>query len=156
MPIGSLLYYILEIKPCGLVSRIRDVEAFWYKTEIKIIYFVPLCLILLVVSDCIHSFFKYQKLRVVLNHCHQTQSKTKKTASFFLRLEADFFFGFKTFPDMLLNFCKSRIYDKVTGLRAFEGQLPYQKYRRPPIVVRLPEIALFWFIRYIFSVYILT
>ena len=34
-------------------SRIRNVEAFWYKTEIKIIYFVPLCLILLIVSDCI-------------------------------------------------------------------------------------------------------
>ena len=42
----------LEIKPCGLGSRIRDLEAFWYKTEIKIIYFVPLCLIVLIVSDC--------------------------------------------------------------------------------------------------------
>ena len=30
---------ILEIKPFGLVSRIRDVEAFWYKTDIKIIVF---------------------------------------------------------------------------------------------------------------------
>ena len=30
-------------------QRIRDVEAFWYKTEIKIIYFVQLCLIL---CDC--------------------------------------------------------------------------------------------------------
>ena len=45
-------YKLLEIKPCGLGSRIRDVEAFRYKTEIKIIYFVPLCLILLIVSDC--------------------------------------------------------------------------------------------------------
>ena len=38
---------ILEIKPCGLGPRIQDivVEAFWYKTEIKIIYFVPLSLI---------------------------------------------------------------------------------------------------------------
>ena len=35
----------LEIKPCGQGSRIRDVEAFWYKAEIRIIYFVPLCLI---------------------------------------------------------------------------------------------------------------
>ena len=26
--------------------------------------------------------------------------------------------------------------DKVTGLRAFEGHLPYQKYQGPPIVVR--------------------
>ena len=31
---------VLEIKPCGLGSRIWDVEAFWYKGEIKIIYFV--------------------------------------------------------------------------------------------------------------------
>ena len=38
---------LLEIKPCGLVSRIRDVEVFRYKTLIKIIYyFMPLCLIL--------------------------------------------------------------------------------------------------------------
>ena len=29
----------------GLGSRIRDVEAFWYKTEIKIIYFVRLCVL---------------------------------------------------------------------------------------------------------------
>ena len=41
-------YFKLEIKPCRLGLRIRDVEAFWYKTEIQIIYFVPLCLI---VSD---------------------------------------------------------------------------------------------------------
>ena len=34
------LYNILEIKTCGLGPRIRDVEAFWYKTEIKIIYVV--------------------------------------------------------------------------------------------------------------------
>jgi len=32
----------LEIKPSGLGSRIRDVEAFWYKTKIEIIYFVQL------------------------------------------------------------------------------------------------------------------
>ena len=34
------------MKPSELGPRIRDVEAFWYKTEIKIIFFVPLCLIL--------------------------------------------------------------------------------------------------------------
>ena len=34
-----------------LVLRIRDVEAFSYKAEIKIIDFVPLCLIVLIVSD---------------------------------------------------------------------------------------------------------
>ena len=37
---------LLEIKPCGLGSRIRDMEALLYNTEIKIIYFVQLCLIL--------------------------------------------------------------------------------------------------------------
>ena len=61
----------LEIKPCGLGSRIRDVEAFWYKTEMKIIYFVPLCLIVLIVSDCMVYpnpkfliFKKYQKINL--------------------------------------------------------------------------------------------
>ena len=29
---------MLEIKPCELGPRIRDVEAFWYKTEVKIVY----------------------------------------------------------------------------------------------------------------------
>ena len=37
------------------------------------------------------------------------------------------------------------ITDKVTGLRAFEEHLPYQKYQGPPIVVRYVclEILLF-------------
>ena len=35
----------LEIKPCELGSRIQ--EAFSYKTEIKIIYFVQLCVIVI-------------------------------------------------------------------------------------------------------------
>jgi hypothetical protein len=39
-------FITIEIKPCGLGPTIRDVEAFWYKMEIKIIYFVPLCLML--------------------------------------------------------------------------------------------------------------
>ena len=39
------MFKILEIKPCGLGPIIRDVKAFWYKTEIKIINFVLLCLI---------------------------------------------------------------------------------------------------------------
>ena len=42
-----LAYTILEIKPYGLGSRIRDVEVFWYKTEIKIINFVFDCV------DCV-------------------------------------------------------------------------------------------------------
>ena len=51
-----IYFYKLEIKPCELLSRIWDMEAFWYKTEIKIIYFVPLCFILLIVYDCIAFF----------------------------------------------------------------------------------------------------
>ena len=41
---------LLEIKSCWLGSRIRDVEAFWYKTEI--IYFLQLFLIGLIACDC--------------------------------------------------------------------------------------------------------
>ena len=37
---------------CRLDPRIQDVEAFWYKTEIKIIYFVLQCLIVSIVSVC--------------------------------------------------------------------------------------------------------
>ena len=33
------IIFKLKIKPLGLGFRIRDVEAFWYKTEIKIIVF---------------------------------------------------------------------------------------------------------------------
>ena len=43
--------YTLEIKPCRLGFSIWDVEAFLYKTEIKTIYLVPMCLIVLIVSD---------------------------------------------------------------------------------------------------------
>ena len=38
----------LEVKPCGFGSRMQDVETFWYKTEIKIVYFVTLGLIVLI------------------------------------------------------------------------------------------------------------
>ena len=41
-------FYTLKIG-----SRIRDVEAFYTKTEIKIIYFVPLFLIVFILFDCI-------------------------------------------------------------------------------------------------------
>ena len=46
-------YLILEIKLCGLCSGNPDLEAFWYKAEIKTIYFVLLCLIVLILSDCL-------------------------------------------------------------------------------------------------------
>ena len=52
---------VLEIKPGGLVPRIWDVEAFWYKTEIKIIYFEPCYLIVcdfMVYSDPKFLIFK--------------------------------------------------------------------------------------------------
>ena len=50
--------------------------------------------IVLDLVDCVwlYSFFKYKKIGSgYLNHCHQTQSKTKKRPHIFLRLEADFF-----------------------------------------------------------------
>ena len=57
-------YSLLEIKPCGLGPRIQNVEAFWYKIEIKIIYFVPLCLIVfdfMVYPDPKFLIFKTKK-----------------------------------------------------------------------------------------------
>ena len=38
------------------LSTGREFKAFWYKTEVKIIYFVPLCLIVLILSDCTYGF----------------------------------------------------------------------------------------------------
>ena len=54
----------LEIKPCGIGSRIRDVKEFGYKTEIKIIYFAPLCLILLIASDCIQGVLAFHDFTI--------------------------------------------------------------------------------------------
>ena len=39
---------------------------------------------------------------------------------------------------------KARFSDKVTGLWAFETQMPFQKYQGPPIVVRLQQQNLFF------------
>ena len=41
--------------------------------------------------------------------------KTEKHLDFFLRLEADFWGDFKTFPPMPLTFVKVGFHDKVTG-----------------------------------------
>ena len=84
-------YGLLEIKLCGLGSRIRDVEAFWYKTEIKIIYFVRLYG--LPSADPKFLIFK-----------------TEKRPHFFLRLKADFFKSTVIMQDICnkfieINFC---------------------------------------------------
>ena len=55
----SMVSYLKELE-----IRIRDVEAFWYKTGIKIIYFVQFCLITLIVYDCMvypdHKFLIFK------------------------------------------------------------------------------------------------
>ena len=106
------------IKPCSLGSRIQDVEAFWYKTEIKIIYFVPLCLNVLIVSDCMVypdpkflifkkiSKIEYQKFRVRVNHTIGHNENSKKTTSFIFWGCRLIFFCFETFPEMSLTFVK--------------------------------------------------
>ena len=74
----ALLHYSsLEIKPWRLGSRIGDVEAFWCKTEIKIIYVVQLCLI---VCDCM----VYPDAKFLI-------PKGKNGLINFLRMEAVFF-----------------------------------------------------------------
>ena len=54
------IYYI-EIKPFWLGSRIRDLKAFWYKTEI--IYFVWLCWLCVIVWFTLTLNFWYLKLK---------------------------------------------------------------------------------------------
>ena len=60
-PKSLLPYYKLEIKPCGLGSRIRDVKAFWYKTVI--IYFVRWCWLCVIVWFTLTLNFLYLKLK---------------------------------------------------------------------------------------------
>ena len=76
-------------RPC---SRIRDVEAFWYKTEIKNIYFLTLCLILWFTMT-LH--FWYLKL---IN-----------SLIFFLRLEADLFWSYFIMQGICNKFIEMRI-----------------------------------------------
>ena len=74
----------LEIKPCGLGPTIQDVEAFWYKTEIKTIYFVPLCLI---VFDCMvypdPNFFIFKTKHYHLEGQANSKKKLQKTRCYF-------------------------------------------------------------------------
>ena len=67
----------LETKPA-----IRDMEAFWNKTEIKIIYFVPLCVIVWLTLTLTFFYLKnmYQKFNIKnlgsgYKPYNQTQSK---------------------------------------------------------------------------------
>ena len=53
-----------------------------------------------------------------------------------MRLEAEFFLALKPSLQCHKTYVKEGFPDKVTGLWAFEGQMPYQKYQGPPIVVR--------------------
>ena len=57
-------------------------------------------------------------------------------ASFFMRLEADFFLALKPSLFCHQTFVKVGFHDKGTGFGAFEEQMPYQKYQQPPILVK--------------------
>ena len=75
-------YLVLEIKPCELGPRIRDVEAFWYKTEINIIYFVPLFFI--VFYFMVYPDPKFLiSFRARVNHAirHNQHNQTQSTQS---------------------------------------------------------------------------
>ena len=95
----KIVGFLLEIKPCGLGSRIRDVEAFWYKTKIKIIYFLRLCVI---VWFTLTLNFWYVKL--------------KNGLIFFLWLEADFFLIPCYHPKHLQQIHWNKIFCNMYGL----------------------------------------
>ena len=73
-----------------------------------------LCAIVLDFVDCVwlHSFFKYQKFRVRVNHCHQIQSKNYKMASFFSVVGGWFFLALKLSPRCHQTFVKVGFPDK--------------------------------------------
>ena len=67
----------------------------------------------------------------------------KNSLNFFLRLEAELFLALKPSPICQLTFVKVWFPDKVTGLWAFETQMPFQKYQGSAIVVRFVHIGKF-------------
>ena len=73
-----------------------------------------LCAIVFDFVDCVwlHSFFKYQKFRVRVNHCHQIQSKNYKMASFFSVVGGWFFLALKLSPRCHQTFVKVGFPDK--------------------------------------------
>ena len=57
-------------------------------------------------------------------------------ASFFSEVGGCFFLALKPSLFCHYTFVKVGFHDKVAGFWAFEEQMPYQKYQRPPISVR--------------------
>ena len=62
--------------------------------------------------------------------------KNKKRPHFFLTSKADVL-ALKPSLQCHWTFVKVGFHDKVTGLWAFEVQVPHQNYQQPPIVVKL-------------------
>ena len=58
-------------------------------------------------------------------------------ASFFSEVGGWFFWALKPSLQCHQTFVKAGFLDKVTGLWAFEEQIPYPKYQWPTIVIRL-------------------
>ena len=84
-------------------------------------------------------FFSNEKFRG--RNPNLKKLKNKKRPHFiFLRLEAEFFLALKPSLQCHQTFVKVGFPDRITGLWAFEGQMPYQKYQGPPIVVRCETI----------------
>ena len=80
-------------------------------------------------------FFSNEKFQGRNPYSKKLENK-KRPHLIFLRLEADFFLALKPSLQCHLTFVKVGFPDNMTGLWAFEGQMPYQKYQGSPIVVR--------------------
>ena len=89
------------------------VEAIWYKTEIKIIYFVRLCLIVLIVCD----FMVYPDSKLFISKTLKSQKKI-----LFLINDADFFLFFWSY------FTNQDICNKFIEINFCVGRLTYVRY----------------------------
>ena len=91
----------------------------------------------------INNFEIMSDTKILTFSCRFLTFKRKEKIQFFFWCwRLIFFYCFKTFPFWSLHFCKSRIYDRATGLWAFEVQMPFQKYPSPPILVNIWTIIL--------------
>ena len=131
-------YIILEIKPCGLGCRIRDVCSLNCKIYGRLEKTNKLELLNCLTYRGLIYIFEVSTKTFRLNSQFsrprfpkKLKFKTKIWPHFFSEVGGGLFWALKPSLQCHQTFVKVGFHDKV-----HEGHLPYQKYQLPPILVR--------------------
>ena len=73
--VEKLYRFWIVVRICLTILKTRDVEAFWYKIEIKVIYFVPLCSI--VFDHMVYSDLKVLIIKIKTRQLRQIQKSNQ-------------------------------------------------------------------------------